>query len=160
MGQTWKCLENPVLLPVQILYCQNPLLGKHLVSFVSPVIPFCTFGDVQDFKAMNPIVCKLRTIVKILKFSAVFICVSFYPSPQLVMPVMGTVTMVTGPQMDWDVLNAEKGLMLPRGTTLAHLVVKTLTRVETPRQLRLMIVVSATNYFTNTYVTKTVSTVL
>ena len=39
---------------------------------------------------------------------------------QLVMPVMGTETMVMDPQMDWDVLCVEWDLMLHRETTLVH----------------------------------------
>ena len=101
-------------------------------------------------RCLYPTTRKLGTIVKILKLSPVVICVLCCPILQLVMLVMGTVTMAMDPQMDWDVLNVEKDRMSPRGTTLAHRVVKTLTLVETPGQLRLMIVVSSTNCHTNT----------
>ena len=60
------------------------------------------------------------------------------------------VTMATDPKGELDVLSAEMDLMQQRGTTPAHRAVKTLTLVETPGQHRLMIVVSSTNYYTNT----------
>ena len=62
---------------------------------------------------------------------------------QLVMPVMGTETMVMDPQMDWDVLCVEWDLMLHRETTLVHHAAPTLTLVETQQLFQSLNVVSS-----------------